>query len=151
MRAGLEVGVGESPAEPRFCAADGRQIEFDAGVAGQAEAAGMGDSMAVEQQQIRGLGKFGHNRPHGRQFTEGQIAGQVREVNAGCGQFAFDYLQVRDRNHAGRPPGAFATRFEMYVDSGHPAGGSRERLDADPVTQAFLQGPGPGQPGTVSA
>lgn len=117
----------------------------------QTEAARMGDSMAVQQQQIRRLGKLGHYRAHGRQFTEGQIAGQVREVNAGCGQFALDYLQVRDGYHAGRSPCAFATRFEMYVDSDHPARRYRERLDPYPATQPFLQGPGPGQPGTVSA
>lgn len=70
------------PHQSRLGAPDGGQVQEHTHMAGQAEAAGMGEPVPFQQQQIRARGQPGDGSQQHRCLAEGEQAGHVREAGA---------------------------------------------------------------------
>ena len=76
-----------------FCAADCGSIKEETQMRCQAEATGMGHSLPIDNQQVRGYVEFPARRENQRRLAEGEKSGHVRPVEFALGNLHLDGLQ----------------------------------------------------------
>jgi len=79
--------------EPALGAADGRQVEAVPDVAGEAEAAGVGDALAVAHEHVGPGAQPRAGAEHDRRLAEAEQAGQVGEPDPSRGRDLLDDLE----------------------------------------------------------
>ena len=120
--AGQWPGLGEAAEQARLGDADGRQIQEHAQVAGEAEAPGMGQALAVDHDEIGRLVQHGQGSQGYRDLAEGEKAGAVGEGRGPGGLRALEELKGPGIEADGSREGDLAAPAEVDVDAGDPAG-----------------------------
>jgi len=92
--------------EPAFCAADGGQVEYYSEVGGDAEAAGVGDSLAIYEEDVGEAGEFFDGGDAGGDLPETQQARNVGEFGFHRGvcdlyQFKIGYSEYHNSGDDG--------------------------------------------------
>jgi hypothetical protein len=100
----------------------GRGIDQPAQVAGEAEAARVGESLAVGQQQVGGAGERRQSVEHRRDLAKRQQPRYVGDRGRPARQRRLDQLQIRNPQHRDRRPGDAAALLEPDVDAGDQSG-----------------------------
>ena len=113
---------------------------------GDAEAARMGEPVAVDEQEVRALLQRRHRRQADRRLAEGEEAGDVRERHRLLDDAFLHEVEVRPAQHDdGRPPELASVRGprEAEVDARPPSGSCRSDPPGRPVPPAGAGAPAP--------
>ena len=134
-------------------AADGGAAEEEAEVGGEAEAAGMGGALAIEEDDVGAAAQFSEGGFEGGAFAEGEQAGDVGEGGFGFGGGDFEDFEVGETTdddgggEAGDGRGAGAGRAARFVgDVGAGDGAEGGEVEwavvAEQGAEALLDGDG---------
>ena len=122
--AGGGAGRGVLAGEPAFGHADGRQVEEESQVAGNAEAPGVRVAVAVDEDEVRGVFEALEGEGEQGDFAESEEAGDIGEGDGGLEDVVLDEMEVRvgEDNDGGagealRHAGS-AARFQLLRVSG---------------------------------
>ena len=133
--AGLVVAADK----PRLGHADGRQIEQHAEMAGQAEASGMGDALAIAKQEIRKDGQLIDSRQEHRRLAEREQPWHVRESGGLADDAGLEGLEGGEIQYHHRRPGNVTPIFETHVGTGDTADSGETVAALYAASQAFLK------------
>ena len=118
--AGGGAGRGVLAGEPALGDADGRQVEEEAEVTGDAEAAGVRVAVAVYEDEVRGVFEALEGKGEQGDFAEGEEAGDIRECDGGLEDMVLDEAEVRvgEEDDGGAGEGGAAAPFDRLRVSG---------------------------------
>jgi hypothetical protein len=120
---GQRPWLGEAAEQPRLGDADGRPVQEHTQVAGEAEAPGMGEALAVDHDEFGRLVQHRQGRQGYRHLAEGEKAGAVGKADRlGC-LGTLQELKGLGIEADGSGEGGLAAPAEVDVDAGDPAGG----------------------------
>lgn len=130
--------------ETALRAADRREIERHAQVAGEAEATRMRAALAVAQDQVGQRPQAVEGLDDGRQLAEGQVAGDVREPRPGLHALRLDDLEGPGVEDDDRGEEVRAAPVVADVRAGHVPDLSEVVAIDDAGAKALLERPGLG-------
>ena len=119
--AGQWPGLGEAAEQARLGDTDGGEIQEHPQVAGEAEAPGMGQALAVDHDEIRRLAEHGQGRQGYRDLAEGEKARAVGKGRGPGDQSTLHELQAPGIETDRSGEGGLAAPAEVDVDAGDPA------------------------------
>jgi hypothetical protein len=125
--------------QPRLGDADRRQPREHAHVAGEAQAARVGNALAVAEQQVGPSRQAGERRQQRRRLAERQQAGDVGEVERPTGQRALQQLQAWPGQQRGRAPHQTAGGLIVSIEAGDQSYGIGAAAALDAAAQPLLQ------------
>jgi len=128
----LQWGWTEGADEPAFCTADGGFVETQSEVGGQAESAGMGNALAVDEEQVGGGFEFSYGGDAGGCFTKREQAGYVREGKLSAGGGGFEVIQLWQSYYDGGGENVAAVFCESAVEPGNEFWCERDWGNTDP-------------------
>ena len=133
------AGLAVHADQPALGAADGRQVEGDAQVAGDPEAARVGAPVAVGNQQVRAGAQAGEGLEQGGHLAEGEVAGHVGKARPRADGGRLQHLEARgvEHHHGRMEDGAAALVGD--VGARHAPHGAQAVALLDPVAKAQLE------------
>src|SRR5437867_1349518 len=129
--------------QTRLGAAQGREIQNQAQMTGQAETAGMRVSLAVTNDKLGSRAKFSEDANQRRHFSKGEEAGHIGKARLCRYSRLFDRVQGFEIYH---DCGSVQIRAEFvirYVGARRQTRQASRRLERDTATQRLLDLPSP--------
>lgn len=139
--------------EAGFGHPDAGNARQDSQVASKAKSSGMGKTLAVAEQKIRGPAQLLQAGQEGGYFAKGQQPWNIREDSGAECQGLFNELELgKGQDHHGRA-GQGTAGLKTDVQAGHPSDFSEFVLARYQVTKLLLNGAGLwdlGRPGSIT-